>query len=106
MRPDVEPTVCLDFEAAQAKSLEWLPLAVRFKLDKTHLTFTLKEWQTLSVAMRRELLFAPLARGHSGFACRAAKAGASTDARFLPVGNESAAEKQEPSSFVLAPTGN
>lgn len=100
MRPDLEPTVCLDFEADQAKSLGWLPLAIRFKLDKTHLTFTLKEWQTLSIELRRELLLAPLAPDHSGFACRAAAAGASTDTRFFSLGSEGALEKQELSSFA------
>lgn len=100
MRPDLEPTLCLDFEAGQAKSLEWLPLAVRFKLDKTHLTFTLKEWQTLSIELRRELLLAPLAPGHSGFACRAAMVGASTDTRLSSQDSEGAPEKQELRSFA------
>jgi hypothetical protein len=100
MRPDMEPTACLDFESDQAKSLQWLPLAVRFKLDATQLTFTLREWQALLEEQRRELMLAPLAAGHSGFACRAVAAGALTDTRFSSPGPEGVLEKEKPSSFA------
>ena len=96
----MEPTACLDFESDQARSLEWLPLAVRFKLDATQLTFSLREWQALSEAQRRELLLAPLAAGHSGFASRAVAAGASTDTRFSSPGAGGVLEKEKPSSFA------
>jgi hypothetical protein len=54
--PDISPTTCLDFESAQAKSLQWLPLALRHKLDGARLKLTLKRWQSLAPKVRVNLL--------------------------------------------------
>ena len=79
MRPDLAPTACLPFEPAEARSLQWLPLAVRYKLDACGLRLSLGQWQALSEAARLQLL--QLAAG-AEFALRATQAGASRDARM------------------------
>lgn len=52
MRPDLAPTCCLDFEPTAARALEWLPLAVRFKLDQWQLKLTLRQWQSMDLETR------------------------------------------------------
>lgn len=59
MRPDVLPTACLPFEPEEAHRLQWLPLAVRHKLDGCRLHLSLVEWQALPVATRQQLLQLP-----------------------------------------------
>ena len=76
MRPDLAPTACLPFEPEEARSLQWLPLAVRYKLDACGLRLSLGQWQALSEAARLQLL--QLAAG-AEFALRATQAGASRE---------------------------
>lgn len=78
MRPDLAPTACLEFEPEEAHRLQWLPLAVRYKLDGCGLRLSLAQWQGLPAAMRLHLLELP--EGVE-FALRAARAGASRDSR-------------------------
>jgi hypothetical protein len=53
---DTEPTRTFDFEPLQARELEWLPLAVRFKLDRCALRVRLRHWQALDRRERASLL--------------------------------------------------
>ena len=69
------PDSCLRFEHAHVKSLRWLPLAVRFKLDCAGLKFTLDQWQALPLSIRVDLLHLLVAET---FAETAQKAGASS----------------------------
>jgi hypothetical protein len=55
----MEPVHILSSEPPQARSLEWLPLAVRFKLDAVGLKIGLSEWQALARAKRQALLACP-----------------------------------------------
>lgn len=79
MRPDLAPTACLPLEPDEARSLLWLPLAVRHKLDGCGLRLSLREWQALSLAARQQLLQAPAG---SDFAMLAVEAGATRDSRL------------------------
>jgi len=75
MHPHLEPTKCLDFEPVQAHRLEWLPLAVRHKLDLAGLKLGLRQWGALPLAGRTQLLRCPAGEG---FALLAQDAGAHT----------------------------
>jgi hypothetical protein len=55
----IEPVHILSTEPPKACSLEWLPLAVRFKLDAVGLKIRLSEWQALTKAERQALLACP-----------------------------------------------
>lgn len=55
----MEPVHILSSEPPQARSLEWLPLAVRFKLDALGLKIRLYEWQALARPKRQALLACP-----------------------------------------------
>lgn len=73
MRNDIPPISCLPFESEGARSLHWLPLAVRHKLDGAALRLSLEQWQALPLRSRRDLLCRlPV----EGFAAEARKAGA------------------------------
>jgi hypothetical protein len=56
---DPEPTRTFAFEPLQARELEWLPLAVRFKLDRCGLRVRLRHWQALDLRERSSLLACP-----------------------------------------------
>lgn len=56
MNTDIAPTGCLDFEPAEARALQWLPLAVRYKLDQVQLKLSLGQWQGLPLAHRQGLV--------------------------------------------------
>jgi len=55
----MEPDCVLRFEPPQAQTLEWLPLAVRFKLDACCLKVQLEDWRHLPRAEREALLICP-----------------------------------------------
>jgi hypothetical protein len=59
----MEPIRVLPCEPSQACSLEWLPLAVRFKLDAVGLKIRLAEWQVLGRDERLALLACPAGEG-------------------------------------------
>lgn len=75
MRPDLTPTSCLPFEPESARSLKWLPWAVRYKLDEAGLRLTLGQWQKLPFLSRAELV---RRLPEQDFALEARKAGAKT----------------------------
>lgn len=52
----MDPVRLLSCEPPQARSLEWLPLAVRFKLDAVGLKIRLSEWHALTRDERLALL--------------------------------------------------
>lgn len=56
MRNDICPTSLLPFEPDHAKTLHWLPLAVRHKLDEAGLKLSLAQWQALSRGVRMDLV--------------------------------------------------
>jgi hypothetical protein len=56
------PTMVLPFEPIEARELTWIPLAVRFKLDRCGVRISLGQWQALSVTERGALLLAPEGR--------------------------------------------
>ena len=56
MKSRLIPSAALDFESAEARSLAWLPLAVRYKLDRASLHLTLHAWQALSIDKREALV--------------------------------------------------
>jgi hypothetical protein len=75
--PAPEPTQTFEFEPEEARKLNWLPLAVRYKLDQCGLRVSLRPWQTLAHAHRQRLVespagdgFASLAIALLGTACR------------------------------------
>lgn len=72
MNPNLTPTECLDFEPEEARTLLWMPFAVRHKLDEAHLKLKLDQWQRLSLGERAHLV---RSLGNS-FAELAVKAGA------------------------------
>jgi hypothetical protein len=55
-RREVKPDRVFSFEPVQARELEWLPLAVRYKLDACGLKISLQEWQSLHREERAVLL--------------------------------------------------
>jgi hypothetical protein len=55
----MEPVHLLACEPPEARSLEWLPLAVRFKLDAVGWKIRLSEWQGLARDERQMLLGCP-----------------------------------------------
>ena len=59
----MEPDRVFDFEPAQARALQWLPLAVRYKLDGSGLKIGLQQWQALSLQQRSALLRCPEGAG-------------------------------------------
>lgn len=73
MKNDSSPFACLPFEHECAKSLHWLPLAVRYKLDGAGLKLSLNQWQSLTISTRLDLVqLLPV----QGFAETALKSGA------------------------------
>lgn len=56
MKNDLSPSACLPFEHECAKSLHWLPLAVRYKLDEAGLKLSLIQWQSLTITSRLGLV--------------------------------------------------
>lgn len=78
MRNDILPTLCLPFESASARSLDWLPLAVRYKLDAAGLRLTLEQWKALPITERGDLL---RRLPQDSFRAQACKAGAVSQAR-------------------------
>lgn len=81
LQPDLFPTCCLDIEDGPAAELEWLPYAVRFKLDVSRLRLSLQDWRNLPRARRIALLSAPLSLEDSGFEALALSSGARRDMR-------------------------
>ena len=79
---DLAPTACLTFESQACQSLQWLPLAVRFKLDECGLKLSLQQWQGLPLAERQALLALP---SGAGFASRCIAAGATQHVRPVAV---------------------
>jgi hypothetical protein len=71
MKNDITPTSCLPFEPESARLLQWLPLAVRHKLDCAGLKLTLAQWLALPMATRVELLNRLPAQGFAAEACQA-----------------------------------
>ncbi|ROZ78040.1 nitrate reductase associated protein [Ramlibacter sp. WS9] len=57
------PLACLPFESQECRSLHWMPLAVRYKLDVCQLCLSLGQWQSLSLESRAFLLREPFATG-------------------------------------------
>ncbi|MEJ8839900.1 nitrate reductase associated protein [Ramlibacter sp. AN1133] len=55
----MQPDRVLDFEPEEARKLRWLPLAVRFKLDKCGLKLGLQQWQALDLCQREALVRRP-----------------------------------------------
>lgn len=55
----MDPVTTLSCEPPEACSLEWLPLAVRFKLDAAGRKIQLSEWQALARDHRAALLACP-----------------------------------------------
>lgn len=55
----MEPICLFSCEPPEAHALEWLPLAVRFKLDAVGLKIRLPEWQALARDERLALLGCP-----------------------------------------------
>lgn len=53
------PVTVLAWEPPQAQALEWLPLAVRFKLDAAGVKIGLAQWQSLAHEERAWLLACP-----------------------------------------------
>jgi hypothetical protein len=58
----MQPDRVFEFEPAAARDLEWLPLAVRYKLDLCGLKIGLNEWQALALEQRQALLRCPAGR--------------------------------------------
>lgn len=56
MKNDLQPDRCLRFESDTVQRLDWMPLAVRFKLDVARLRLTLQQWQALPHAQRLDLV--------------------------------------------------
>jgi hypothetical protein len=56
---DCTPTCVLPGESVQARQLAWMPLAVRFKLDRCGLRIGLAQWQAMSLTERSALLVTP-----------------------------------------------
>lgn len=78
MKNSLSPNMVLDFEDEHARSLHWLPWAVRHKLDCAGLSLTLDQWQALPLLERRTLV--QLVH-EDEFAVHARDAGARTDRR-------------------------
>jgi hypothetical protein len=71
MRNDVEPSACLPCEPEAARSLQWLPWAVRYKLDGASLKLSLSQWQALDPETRKDLVRRLPADGFEALARRA-----------------------------------
>lgn len=52
----MQPDRVFDFEPAEARELQWLPLAVRYKLDGCGRKIGLNEWQALALEQRQALV--------------------------------------------------
>lgn len=59
-----EPITLMPWEKGNYVDLQWIPLAVRFKLDKVGLKIGLKAWQALPFESRQDLLKTPFAASH------------------------------------------
>ncbi|HSW17933.1 MAG TPA: nitrate reductase associated protein [Ramlibacter sp.] len=70
MPPRFEPTAVLPFEGPEAQQLQWLPLAMRYKLDVLGLRLTLAQWQALSLEERRLLVTSPVDAGSAAASLR------------------------------------
>ena len=55
----MQPDRVFHFEPPEARALQWLPLAVRYKLDRCGLKVRLQQWQALPLAGRSALLRCP-----------------------------------------------
>ncbi len=55
------PDQLLPWETGPYADLEWLPQAMRFKLDAVGIKVGLKQWQALPIEAKRQLLAAPIA---------------------------------------------
>lgn len=60
---DLPPTSCLAQEPEEARSLRWVPLAVRYKLDRCSLHISLDQWHMLPLDVRSALVSLPLGEG-------------------------------------------
>jgi hypothetical protein len=60
INPELEPVQTLACEPPQALALDWLPLAVRYKLDRCGRKISLQQWRSLPHAKRAALLKAPM----------------------------------------------
>jgi|GEM_PF-3837092 len=56
-----EPVGLLPWESPDYRTLEWLPLALRFKLDRLRIKLHLKQWQAFTLEDRQQLLRQPFA---------------------------------------------
>jgi len=65
-------TVVLESEPRQAHALEWMPLAVRYKLDVLGLSMRLAKWQDLALDVRRALVQLPARTEADLSVCRTA----------------------------------
>jgi hypothetical protein len=52
----LEPNEVLWFEPLEARELSWLPLAVRYKLDRSGIRLSLGSWRSLELDARRRLV--------------------------------------------------
>lgn len=66
--PDPGPTQAFPFEPDAARALTWLPLAVRYKLDRCALRVSLQAWQALPLRSRERLLACPAGDAFHGLA--------------------------------------
>jgi hypothetical protein len=55
----MQPDRVFEFEPDEARSLQWLPLAVRYKLDLCGRKIGLQQWQALALTDREGLLRCP-----------------------------------------------
>lgn len=60
---ELRPTVCLAHEPEESRALRWIPLAVRYKLDKSLLHISLDTWHMLPLDVRESLVSEPLEGG-------------------------------------------
>jgi hypothetical protein len=55
----MQPDRVFDFEPEEARKLQWLPLAVRYKLDQCGLKIGLQQWHALALDQREALVRRP-----------------------------------------------
>jgi hypothetical protein len=55
----MQPDRVFEFEPEEARALQWLPLAVRFKLDQCGLKIGLQQWHALALDQRAALVRRP-----------------------------------------------